>query len=214
MKRGARTAVILVGALVMLFSSLVAFLLVRLRERPNNSWLNQISEGWLGDQLLTVTFGLMIMVSFVLVALAILALLTDGSVSRRPTPNKPAVPMHDAGTAHPKATSPPVAGRPEDGPWMRLVEECVEVVDELDRHMNSFDAPRREVAEHVVLRMEEALERSGVEVISDEPIFDRSRHQPVGAIATASPGAAIAETLSPGFAIGRRVLRRARVRVR
>ena len=84
MKRGARTAVILVGALVMLFGSLVAFLLVRLRERPNNSWLDQISEGWLGDHLLTVTFGLMIMVSFVLVALAILALLTDGSESRRP----------------------------------------------------------------------------------------------------------------------------------
>jgi len=97
---------------------------------------------------------------------------------------------------------------------MRLVEECVEVVDELDRHMNTFDAPRREVAEHVVLRMEEVLERSGVEVISNEPTFDRGRHQPVGASATASPGAAIAETLSPGFAIGRRVLRRARVRVR
>ena len=214
MKRGARTAVILAGALMMLFGSLVAFLLVRLRERPNNSWLNQISEGWLGDHLLTVTFGLMIMVSFVLVALAMLALLTDVSESRRPTPNKPARPMPNTETDSSKATSPPVAGRPEDGPWMRLVEECVEVVDELDRHMNTFDAPRREVAEHVVLRMEEVLERSGVEVISDEPIFDRGRHQPVGASATTSSGAAIAETLSPGFAVGRRVLRRARVRVR
>ncbi len=162
-------------------------------------------------------------VSFVLVVLAILALLTGGSESRRPTLTKPTGAVPDGERVSLGTTSPLVAGHPEDGRWMKLVEdgrwmklveECVEVVDELDRHISTFDAPRREVAEHVVLRIEEVLERSGVEVISDEPIFDRSRHQPIGASATASPGAAISETLSPGFAVGRRVLRRARVRVR
>jgi molecular chaperone GrpE (heat shock protein) len=105
-----------------------------------------------------------------------------------------------------------------DDSWMELVEGCVEIIDELDRHMNPLDAPRREVdgqvvADVVVIRMEELLQRSGVDVISGEPIFDPRRHQPIEASAKASPGAPISETLSPGFAVGRRVLRRARVRV-
>lgn len=99
----------------------------------------------------------------------------------------------------------------EDKRWMRLVEECVEVVDELDQHMDRFDAPRREVAKHVILRLEEILGRSGVEVISNETAFDRGRHKPAGE--NTVPGAAISETLSPGFAVEHRVLRRARVRL-
>ena len=101
----------------------------------------------------------------------------------------------------------------EDGPWIKLVEECVEMIDELDEHMAGFDAPRRELADHVILRLKEILERSGVEVISNEAAFDRSRHKTAGESAAPVPGAAISEILSPGFAVGRRVLRRARVRV-
>ena len=97
---------------------------------------------------------------------------------------------------------------------MKLVEECVEIVDELDSHMDGLDAPRRELARHVVLRMEEILGRSGVEVIMNDATFDRARHKPTTASAATTPGAAISETLSPGFAVGRRVLRRARVRVK
>lgn len=85
--------------------------------------------------------------------------------------------------------------------------------DELDGHLDDFDAPRREVVRHVVLRLEEILGRSGVEVISDDATFDRARHKPVAASAATAPGSAIAETLSPGFAVGRRVLQRARVRL-
>jgi molecular chaperone GrpE (heat shock protein) len=96
---------------------------------------------------------------------------------------------------------------------MKLVEECVEVLDELDEHMSRFDAPRRELAEHVIVRLEEILERSGVEIISNDAIFDRARHKPNVDHATTGNGATIRETLSPGFAVGSRVLRRARVQL-
>jgi hypothetical protein len=101
----------------------------------------------------------------------------------------------------------------EDGRWMTLVEECVEVVDDLDEHMDSFDTPRREVAGHVILRLEDILERSGVEVISNDAIFDRARHKPDADHSGTGNGAAVRETLSPGFAVGPRVLRRARVQL-
>jgi molecular chaperone GrpE (heat shock protein) len=105
-------------------------------------------------------------------------------------------------------------GSSEGGePWMKLVEECVEVIDELDRHMTSLDPQHQELADHVIIRLGEVLERSGVDVISDEAAFDSKRHRPERAGSRTSPGATIAETMSPGFAVGRRVLRRARVRV-
>ncbi len=94
---------------------------------------------------------------------------------------------------------------------MKLVEECVEVIDELDEHIGSFDAPRREVAEHVILRLEEILGRSGVQVISNDKVFDRTRHKPAMDHGVLDNGVAVSETLSPGFAVGPRVLRRARV---
>jgi hypothetical protein len=107
----------------------------------------------------------------------------------------------------------PSNGDPLDnGAWLGLVQECVQMVDELDRDSARFDPPRLEVADHVLCRLREALERSGVESITGEPAFDRARHQATGAT-SAVPGAAIAETLSPGFAVGKRILRRARVRI-
>ena len=96
---------------------------------------------------------------------------------------------------------------------MKLVEECVEMVDELDEHMESFDAPRREVARHVILRLEEILGRSGVEIISNDTIFDRARHKPDADHSALDNGTTVGEILSPGFAVGPQVLRRARVRL-
>lgn len=93
----------------------------------------------------------------------------------------------------------------EDGRWIKLVEECVEMVDE---YMGSFDAPRREVAEHVILRLEEILERSGVEIISNEAVFDRARHKPDAEHSATDNGATVDETKSwirrgtPGAAAG------------
>jgi hypothetical protein len=52
-----------------------------------------------------------------------------------------------------------------------------------------------------------------VETICSDATFDRLRHQPDHTRPGITQGAAIAQTLSPGFAVGRRVLRRARVRL-
>ncbi len=123
--------------------------------------------------------------------------------------------IKETATTNPSEETSNLGGaRPlEEGRWMKLVEECVEVVDELDEHMESFDAPRREVAGHVILRLEEILGRSGVEIISNDTIFDRARHKPDADHSALDNGAAVRETLSPGFAVGPRVLRRARVRL-
>lgn len=54
---------------------------------------------------------------------------------------------------------------------MKLIEECLEMVDALDEHMDSFDALRREMAGHVILRLEEILGRLRVEMVSNEAIL-------------------------------------------
>jgi hypothetical protein len=101
----------------------------------------------------------------------------------------------------------------DNGPWLKLVEECVDMVDEFDRHLSRLDEPQRELAEHIISRVQEALERSGVEVIFTAEEFDRARHQPDGSRGPVPSNATVAEVLSPGFALGPRVFRRARVRL-
>lgn len=165
--------------------------------------------------LLLFALGLAVIASLAVVVTSALSFLLGGSGSgesqsmpRATVPYaNPAVPE----ALHHRPTETPLPE--EDGRWTKLVEECVEVVDELDDHMSDFDAPRRDVARHVILRLEEILERSGVEVIENDISFDRARHKPAPASAATAPGAFISETLSPGFAVGPRVLRRARVRV-
>lgn len=106
------------------------------------------------------------------------------------------------------------AGEPLDNrPWLSLAEEAVALVDELERHRADFDETRAEVADHVVSRLCEILERCGVEAIDGgSGAFDRTCHQPDGPVRPA-PGARVIATLSPGFRVGPRVLRKARVRV-
>jgi hypothetical protein len=159
--------------------------------------------------LLLLVLGLVVLASLVLVVISALTLLTGRSRSGRPrTAGSGASAPSYAETPNLEPASPP-----EDGRWLKLVEECVEVVDELDEHMSSFDPSRREVAGHVLLRLEEILGRSGVEIISNEATFDRARHRPDTDHAVTEDGGAVRETLSPGFAVGPRVLRRARVRL-
>jgi hypothetical protein len=158
--------------------------------------------------LLLASLGLVILASLALVVTSILALLSDSSRYRRSGAKAEALTLTPTGISPPEVVSPV-----EDGRWMKLVEECVDVVDELDEHMSNFDAPRREVAGHVIVRLEEILGRSGVEIISHDASFDRARHKPDPTNAATDNGAAIHQTLSPGFALGSRVLRRARVRV-
>lgn len=112
-----------------------------------------------------------------------------------------------------QSAKPDQDGPLDDKQWVGLVEGCVGLYDELDRHFASLDPECRALAEHVLLRLQEILGRSNVEVIAGEAIFDRHRHQPEQTETRVMPGAVIAETLRPGFAVGHRVLRRARVRL-
>lgn len=124
-------------------------------------------------------------------------------------PRRISAPSVEDTTAAVTAPGPP---DPLDNkPWLGLVEECTELFGELDRHRADFDPLRQEVVDHVSYRLQEVLERNGVEGICGDARFDHNRHQPDRS--GAATGAAIAETLSPGFAVGRRVLRRARVRL-
>jgi GrpE len=100
-----------------------------------------------------------------------------------------------------------------DERWLKLVEECVDLFDDLDKHLTNFDPPRQELAEHMLLQLQEILERGGVELIDNDTTFQRDRHQPERPGAEIAPATTIIKTLSPGFAVGRRVLRRARVRL-
>ena len=97
--------------------------------------------------------------------------------------------------------------------WIKLTQECVTLFDELDRKSTSMDPRRQELAGYVCSQLEEILERCGVTIISGDSTFDDRRHRPYPAVSRVAAGTAIAETLSPGFVVGPRVLRRARVRL-
>jgi hypothetical protein len=162
-----------------------------------------------GDFLAPLIFWLPVVALLLVIAAAVTSLAQDSSTAAGAGPPRPPEITSSA------ESSPPVTrvDRSGEGRWTELAEGCVDVIDELDQHIVGFDEPRQELAEHVMLRLEEVLERSGVEVIVDDASFDRARHRPLSGGVEVSNGAAITETISPGFAVGQRVLRRARVQV-
>jgi GrpE len=97
--------------------------------------------------------------------------------------------------------------------WLALVREDVKLFEELDELVPNFDVARREVAQHIQSRLEEILARSGVEVILHDQVFDPHRHRAVSHAYIAMPNVPIVETVSPGFAVGRLVLRPALVHI-
>jgi hypothetical protein len=141
----------------------------------------------------------------------------DSSLSQE---NSPACDCEEPSISQPFDTSPSlhplfnpgIFNDPLDNkPWIKLAEECVELFDELDRQIKFFDPARREIADHVCCRLQEMLQRSGVELIAETALFERTLHQPEIPTAGMTNGADTAIILSPGFRVGRRVLRRARV---
>jgi hypothetical protein len=111
---------------------------------------------------------------------------------------------------------PPLTADPLDNrPWVKLVEEVVELFDEIESIHPRLHPPAQELAKHLKDRLVEILERNQVEILHKGEIgvrFNRARHQP--AMPPADPEVAVvAEVLSPGFVVGRRVLRRAHVRL-
>jgi hypothetical protein len=206
-----RSWVTLVGALVALSAGLAAYALTGLRNARGPQGTNLIWDllrGDLGGFLLSVAFWLAVGALLVVIVTAVVSLMSASPRGGRREPTS-------AGIVSGVKPPPPVEPRDPSGDdhWIDLAEGCIEVIDELDQNAEGFDSPRRDLAEHVVLRLEEVLERSGVEVITNDAIFDRARHRPVPSDGAATTGVAISETLSPGFAVGHRVLRRARVRV-
>jgi hypothetical protein len=126
-------------------------------------------------------------------------------------------PQSQPDIAEPSLPPQPIHTEPvdksNDEHWLKLVEEFILLYNDLDQRLASFDRERKELAEHILLQLQEILERSGVELITDDTTFERRRHQAVQPASGAIPGTPIVETLSPGFAVGRHVLRRARVRL-
>lgn len=110
----------------------------------------------------------------------------------------------------------PLQAQPEDPlknkRWLGLAEGCVELYDELDGLFPPSD-PRQEAATHVMRRLQGILARSGVEPISHDRSYDIHRHLVVPPNLAVTPGTPIARIVSPGFAVGRRVIRPAQVQV-
>ncbi len=152
--------------------------------------------------------------------LSIVAIHTNLFVIRPtdPTP-APLSPARERSELRVAEASQPIVGQaPLDDPLsnkplMSLVEECVSLFDELDRLRPSLEPAAQDFADHMGCRIQEVLERSGVTIIAEDLTFDRHRHQSEATAETPTDGASIGETQSPGFAVGRRVFRRARVKL-
>lgn len=95
--------------------------------------------------------------------------------------------------------------------WVGLAQGCANLFDELAGLFPASD-PRQETANHVMYRLREILSRSGVEIIFDDRTYDAYRHQLESPNTETRTGTPI-KIVSPGFAIGRLVLRLAQAQV-
>ena len=93
--------------------------------------------------------------------------------------------------------------------WFALAEDCVAIFDELDRLALRFDPERSALCSHICKRLLGAVERSGVEVIGEAAAYD-SRIQLESNERPRESQLHFVKIVSPGFRIGRKVLRRAR----
>src|SRR5918994_1784261 len=165
-----RSWVTLVGSLVALIAGLAAWILSQLRgaEASRDSGMfGDLFGGSFGGVLLSLAFWLAVGALLLVIATAAISLVAASSTRGRGESMSAGIASGDEGglTVEPRDPS-------GDEHWIELAEGCVEVIDELDQNADGFDTPRRELAEHVALRLEETLERSGVEVIKDEVNFD------------------------------------------
>lgn len=158
------------------------------------------------------SIGNVLLITLQIVA-AIACLSALGLVFRTPSVAQGTVSAAVAGPDRHKDDISPSVNTLTDKRWLGLVEEVVALLDELERHRPNLDPAARELTEHVNLRIQEILERSGVTVIAGDKTYDRNRHQTENGVTQARPGAAILVTLRPGLTVGRRVFRRAIVRL-
>ncbi len=101
----------------------------------------------------------------------------------------------------------------DNKPYVKVIEDLFQLSSEMERiGGKSSDEGMKSIAEHVFMRLEEIFERNGLSPIDGERSFDVRRHKPEPA-AVVADGSEITETLSPGWSLDERVMRRAKVRI-
>ncbi len=98
--------------------------------------------------------------------------------------------------------------------FVKLAEECVDAMDEFDGYIERLESDEgKMIAEMIVKRLQELLERSGLQRIDDvnEP-FSVLRHIPVP-MEPVSEGASLDEIIQAGLALENRTLLKAKVKV-
>lgn len=102
----------------------------------------------------------------------------------------------------------------ENKSFIKVVEECVDVMDEFESYIERVETDEgKMIAEIVVKRLQELLERSGLHSINDtnEP-FSILRHVP-SPMSSVPEGIRIQKIIRLGLAIENRVFRRAIVEI-
>lgn len=101
----------------------------------------------------------------------------------------------------------------DNKPYVKVIEDLFQLSSEMERiGGKSSDDGIKSIAEHVFMRLEEIFERNGLSSIDGEKNFDVRRHKPEP-VSVVADGSEIAETLSPGWSLDERVMRRAKVRI-
>lgn len=109
-----------------------------------------------------------------------------------------------------EATEPIVKPLLSDNkPFVKLAGECAELMTEFEGYSDRMETNEgKMMAEMVVKRLQEVLERAGLERIDNEMEFSILRHSPVP-MQLVQEGAPIVQTRFPGLALGNRVYRKA-----
>jgi molecular chaperone GrpE (heat shock protein) len=100
----------------------------------------------------------------------------------------------------------------DNRPFVKLAEECAGLMNEFDGYNQRLETEEgKMMVELLVKRMQELLERAGLERIDNEnEPFSILKHKPDPMMPVAE-GATLREIISPGLAIENRVFRKAKV---
>lgn len=116
--------------------------------------------------------------------------------------NMPIVESPESVTAKPQASS--------DAAFFDVIKDCADLLIQLEDMEGRLDEKAKPLAEHVKINLQEIIERAGANRIDGEVRFDVARHQPVPAKVVAK-GSTIKATLGPGYEVGGKIVKRARV---
>jgi len=100
----------------------------------------------------------------------------------------------------------------ENKPFVKLVEECIDLMNEFESYTERLESEEgKMMAQMIVRRLQESLERSGLERIDDEKEpFTILKHKPEPMMPVAE-GKTLKGIIAPGLAIENRVFRKAKV---